>query len=254
MKLCLRQHWRHSPERGAALVEFALVLPIFALMLFAMVQFGVLFAGWAQLRNAVQTSARLASMGDQSPQCGPLSLPSCTAAFMIGTPAGLEAGPSQPMSSVYINEPDLAQCTVPLTTCKQASWLDGYYVQLKGTWDQVVSASSYPQAGQVTDQAALHAGISGTWQCATTDASGYCSAISTRASGTNAAPALADDFNDIAVSCTSCGTGGEVFVCASLAASQLSGLLPKITVSAQSAFYIETGTVTPVNQAGIPCG
>lgn len=50
-------------EQGAALVEFALVLPIFALMLFAMVQFGLLFTGWAELRDAVQTGARLAAVG-----------------------------------------------------------------------------------------------------------------------------------------------------------------------------------------------
>jgi hypothetical protein len=51
-------------ESGAALVEFALVLPIFALMLFAMVQFGLIFAGWAQLRSSAQSAARLVAMGD----------------------------------------------------------------------------------------------------------------------------------------------------------------------------------------------
>ncbi|MGC8627670.1 MAG: TadE/TadG family type IV pilus assembly protein [Acidimicrobiales bacterium] len=241
-------------DRGAVLVEFALVLPIFALMLFAMVQFGVLFAGWAQLRNAVQTTARLASMGQQSPQCGPLSLPDCTAAFLIGTPVGLVAGPSQPVTSAYINKPDQAQCTVPLTKCSDASWLDGYYIQLAGTWKQIVSAASHPSAGQVTDQTALHAVTSGTWQCAAGDPSGYCSAISTLATSADGGPALGNDFNDIAVWCTSCGTGGQVFVCTSFASAQLTSLLPRITVSTQSAFYIETGTVTPMDQGGIPCG
>jgi len=50
-------------ERGTALVELALVLPVFALMLFAIFQFGLLFTGWAQLRNSVQAGARMASMG-----------------------------------------------------------------------------------------------------------------------------------------------------------------------------------------------
>ena len=55
---------RRGGERGAALVEFALVLPIFALMLFGMVQYGLVFAGWAQLRNSSQSAARLVAMGD----------------------------------------------------------------------------------------------------------------------------------------------------------------------------------------------
>ena len=39
---------RHRPCRqaGASLVEFAIILPIFALMLFGMIQFGLGFAGW----------------------------------------------------------------------------------------------------------------------------------------------------------------------------------------------------------------
>ena len=53
-----------SGDGGAALVEFALVLPIFALMLFGMIELGLAFAGWSSLRNAVQTGARLASVDD----------------------------------------------------------------------------------------------------------------------------------------------------------------------------------------------
>jgi TadE-like protein len=54
-----RQHGRDS---GAALVEFALVLLPFSLMLFAMIQFGIAFTAWAQLRNEVQREARVASI------------------------------------------------------------------------------------------------------------------------------------------------------------------------------------------------
>ncbi len=48
---------RRREEAGASLVEFAIILPVFALMLFGMIQFGLAFAGWDQLRNAVQTGA-----------------------------------------------------------------------------------------------------------------------------------------------------------------------------------------------------
>jgi Flp pilus assembly protein TadG len=49
------------------LVEFALVLPIFALMLLAMMWFGITFAGWDQLRNQVQVAARQVAMSCSSP-------------------------------------------------------------------------------------------------------------------------------------------------------------------------------------------
>ena len=50
-----RPYRRRRVEAGASLVEFAIILPVFALMLFGMIQFGLAFAGWDQLRNAVQT-------------------------------------------------------------------------------------------------------------------------------------------------------------------------------------------------------
>jgi hypothetical protein len=57
--------WRRSNgDEGSVIVEFALVFPIFAIMLFGMIQFGLVFNGWTSLRNSVQTGARLASIGE----------------------------------------------------------------------------------------------------------------------------------------------------------------------------------------------
>ena len=54
------------------MVEFAIILPVFALMLFGMIQFGLGFAGWDELRNAVQTSTPVAANNptNSSPNCG----------------------------------------------------------------------------------------------------------------------------------------------------------------------------------------
>jgi hypothetical protein len=57
-------------DSGVALVEFAIVLPLFALMLFAMIQFGLVFAGWSQLRSQVQSDTRLLSV---DPPCGTIT-------------------------------------------------------------------------------------------------------------------------------------------------------------------------------------
>ena len=53
---------RKSGEEGASLIEFALVLPFFALLLMALIDLGLVFGGYTALRNGVQSGARLASV------------------------------------------------------------------------------------------------------------------------------------------------------------------------------------------------
>ncbi len=48
-------------ERGQALVEFALLLPLIIVMFFGIIQFGLLFGGQIALVNAVREAARYAS-------------------------------------------------------------------------------------------------------------------------------------------------------------------------------------------------
>ena len=54
-------------ERGQALVEFALVLPILALLLFAIVQFGIVFTQYLALTDAVRAGAREAAVSRLAP-------------------------------------------------------------------------------------------------------------------------------------------------------------------------------------------
>jgi Flp pilus assembly protein TadG len=53
---------RRSREDGQALVEFALVLPLLALVLFGVIQFGIAFNNYVTLTDAVRTGARTASV------------------------------------------------------------------------------------------------------------------------------------------------------------------------------------------------
>ena len=60
--------FRHSVEekdRGQALVEFAMVLPLMLLMLFALVDFGRAFYSWLLITNAAREGARVGAT--QSP-------------------------------------------------------------------------------------------------------------------------------------------------------------------------------------------
>lgn len=50
-------------ERGQAMVEFALVLPIFLLVVFAIVDFGMGFHAWITVSNASREGARIGVVG-----------------------------------------------------------------------------------------------------------------------------------------------------------------------------------------------
>jgi len=50
--------WRNSAQRGAAAVEFALVLPVLLLVVFGVIDFGIVMAQKASLANAARTGAR----------------------------------------------------------------------------------------------------------------------------------------------------------------------------------------------------
>jgi hypothetical protein len=52
-------------ERGQSLTEFALALPILALLLFAVIQFGIVFNNYVTLTDATRAGARKAAVGRQ---------------------------------------------------------------------------------------------------------------------------------------------------------------------------------------------
>jgi Flp pilus assembly protein TadG len=57
-------------EKGQSMTEFALVLPILALLLFGVIQFGIVFNNYIQLTDAVRAGARKGAVGRhlQNPQ------------------------------------------------------------------------------------------------------------------------------------------------------------------------------------------
>jgi Flp pilus assembly protein TadG len=53
-------------EQGQSLTEFALALPVLALLLFAVIQFGIAFNNYITLTDATRAGARKAAVGRQS--------------------------------------------------------------------------------------------------------------------------------------------------------------------------------------------
>jgi Flp pilus assembly protein TadG len=65
---------RAQGDGGAALVEFALVMPVLFLLLFGMVEFGINMNDYQSIRQAVRDGARQAVVGDYgSGSCAPAS-------------------------------------------------------------------------------------------------------------------------------------------------------------------------------------
>ncbi len=58
---------RLKNERGQTMTEFALVLPVLALVLFAVIQFGIVFNNYVTLTDAVRSGARKAVVSRLSP-------------------------------------------------------------------------------------------------------------------------------------------------------------------------------------------
>lgn len=56
---------RMQDQRGQTTTEFAIVLPILCLLLFGVIQFGILFNNWVTLTDAVRAGARKAAVSRQ---------------------------------------------------------------------------------------------------------------------------------------------------------------------------------------------
>lgn len=65
----MRERWRNSrraagaPERGATLVEFALIVPLLLLFIFGIIDFGITYNNQQSIRSAVREGTRRAIVG-----------------------------------------------------------------------------------------------------------------------------------------------------------------------------------------------
>lgn len=124
------------------MVEFALILPIFAVLLFATIDFGMAFGGYLTLRNGVDAAARLASVNEIDPSCS--TAPNamlCTIQNHVGNSfAGIEAGSVQ----VSFNFPDGESTNVGnrIKVCAQATLRSTSGITSPFINGRVISASS----------------------------------------------------------------------------------------------------------------
>ena len=102
---------RRENERGQALVEFALVLPLFALLLFAIVQLGIAFNHYLALTDAVRAGARTAAVSrfaadpraatEAAVRASGVNLDQQELAVTVSAPAGWVRGSDVTVSATY---------------------------------------------------------------------------------------------------------------------------------------------------------
>jgi Flp pilus assembly protein TadG len=101
-------------EKGQAMTEFAVVLPVVALVLFAIVQFGIAFNNYLTLTDAVRRGARTAAVSRQG-----------------GAPA------SATVAAVNTAASDLTQSKLNVTV--NSTWLPGDDVTVSATYPYSIS-------------------------------------------------------------------------------------------------------------------
>jgi len=67
----MKDRIRLSRSNGSALVEFALTLPLLAIVLFGIIQYGFIFGAYITIRNASSVAARYAILGKVPPPTYP---------------------------------------------------------------------------------------------------------------------------------------------------------------------------------------
>jgi len=67
VKNSLKRKIEIRSERGQSLTEFALALPLLILLLFAVIQFGIIFNNYVTLTDAARAGARKGAVGRQLP-------------------------------------------------------------------------------------------------------------------------------------------------------------------------------------------
>lgn len=106
---------RRRDERGAAVVEFALVLPVLVLFMFGIIEFGRAYNARIELTAAVREGARAVALGatsDEARDATRNGAPGLTSANITVTPNSCTVTPAPANATVSASYP--FQYTIPL--------------------------------------------------------------------------------------------------------------------------------------------
>lgn len=119
---------RRDRSRGQSMVELALVLPLFLLMLFGLVDMGRLVYASTTMSQAAREAARVASVeaywiGSTDPSCNQPGGPTCPAneAAMRANVAAAANGMMEPFGAISAANVHIA-CTAPTASPPAGQW------------------------------------------------------------------------------------------------------------------------------------
>jgi Flp pilus assembly protein TadG len=100
---------RQDRERGAALVEFALILPLLVMFVFGIVEFGRAYSARIELTSAVREGVRAAALGKDTATAANVTIaaapglkPGLTAAQVVASScAGATPPPNATVTATY---------------------------------------------------------------------------------------------------------------------------------------------------------
>lgn len=115
-----RSEGRARSDEGAALVEFALLAPFLLVLLFGIIDFGMMLNDYQSLRQGVRDGARAATVADYGSSCGPST--GARLACLVRARVGLESSGATPgvapfVTRVMIIAPPVYQVGQPVTVC-----------------------------------------------------------------------------------------------------------------------------------------
>ena len=108
MILCIQLQKRGKRERGAAAVEFALIIPALLLILFGIMEFSRLYNEQISLSNAARSAVRVMSIGNDrsaavtaAVDASPALNPALTSGQIVFTPASCTPGATMKVTITY---------------------------------------------------------------------------------------------------------------------------------------------------------
>lgn len=105
--------WRQ--EDGAAAVEFALLLPLIVIILFATTEFGINMAKWEDYESAAREGARYAAVSCEPRQTGDSTTGPCTKAMIVRAINNAASSPPIAESDLTVTTatPGSMDCSLP---------------------------------------------------------------------------------------------------------------------------------------------
>jgi Flp pilus assembly protein TadG len=147
-----REDWRKKNDRGAVLVEFALVLPLMILLLLATIEFGYAFRTFQILQNAVREGAHFSALPvNEAPPLNPHANDAAIQACVIDYCQRANLNPLVTAAQITIDQ----HCPIAYSAADGTTGVQGSEVKVDYTHNLLFGGAMLPIGGSIN----LHASV-----------------------------------------------------------------------------------------------